>query len=287
MSKQSEWPLRWDALLRFRLIEIIALWEGRLTTNALMNAFGIGRQQASKDINAYLALAPENLVYDKTLKGYKPTSTFKPYYTKGEASEYLQLISSKDDLSSCFTKLNLEQANTSVLYSPIRTLKPEVIRPIVQAAREGKRIEVDYVSMNASSTEARVIAPHTLVWTGFRWHVRAFCEKNSEFRDFTLSRIFDVPSITLNSDLGIIDDVAWQAKVDIVVRPDSRLNALQKKVIAKEYGMTRNRLKISTRGALVHYMLQLLKIDPNIAQATGKAQQIIVENLDELKKWTF
>lgn len=45
------WPLRWDLLTRYRLIEIVAQWEGRLTTNHLMNSFGIGRQQASKDIS--------------------------------------------------------------------------------------------------------------------------------------------------------------------------------------------------------------------------------------------
>ena len=52
--KKTDWPIRWDLLLRYRLIEIIALWEGRLTTNHICHSFGIGRQQASKDINTYL-----------------------------------------------------------------------------------------------------------------------------------------------------------------------------------------------------------------------------------------
>ena len=73
------WPVRWDLLLRYRLIEVMALWEGRLTTNHLMRAFGIGRQQASKDINTYLAdYGPDNLTYDRFLKGYRPTEAFKP-----------------------------------------------------------------------------------------------------------------------------------------------------------------------------------------------------------------
>ncbi len=73
------WPLRWDLLTRYRLIEIVAQWEGRLTTNHLCNSFGIGRQQASKDINAYLKdIAPDNLVYDKYLKGYIPSKSFTP-----------------------------------------------------------------------------------------------------------------------------------------------------------------------------------------------------------------
>ena len=50
--KKTDWPIRWDLLLRYRLIEIIALWEGRLTTNHICHSFGIGRQQASKDINS-------------------------------------------------------------------------------------------------------------------------------------------------------------------------------------------------------------------------------------------
>ena len=42
--------LTWDQTLRFRLLEIVLQWEGRLTTNHLCSAFEIGRQQASKDI---------------------------------------------------------------------------------------------------------------------------------------------------------------------------------------------------------------------------------------------
>ena len=54
MAKQDHWPLRYDLLQRYRLIEIIALWEGKLNATHLTGYFGIGRQQASKDINDYL-----------------------------------------------------------------------------------------------------------------------------------------------------------------------------------------------------------------------------------------
>lgn len=80
---QTQWPLRWDLLSRYRLIEIIAYWEGRLTTKHLIDAFGIGRQQASKDINTYLkTIAPGNLVYDKYIKGYRPSQAFIPKLTR-------------------------------------------------------------------------------------------------------------------------------------------------------------------------------------------------------------
>ena len=66
----GEWPVRWDLLLRYRLIDVMALWEGRLPPNHLMRAFGIGRHQASKAINTYLTdYGPGNLEYYRFLKG--------------------------------------------------------------------------------------------------------------------------------------------------------------------------------------------------------------------------
>lgn len=55
--KQSIEQVRWDLALRYRLIETVAWWEGRLTTGHLIQSFGISRQQASKDINTYSAVA--------------------------------------------------------------------------------------------------------------------------------------------------------------------------------------------------------------------------------------
>ena len=85
--------LTWDQTLRFRLLEIVLQWEGRLTTNHLMTAFNIGRQQASRDINHYLThYSPEGLIYDRSLKGYKPTEQFMPRFSEGKVDEYLMLL---------------------------------------------------------------------------------------------------------------------------------------------------------------------------------------------------
>ena len=113
---KKKWPIRWDLLLRYRFIEIIALWEGRLTTNHLCDTFGIGRQQASKDINNYFKdVGSGNLVYDRHLKGYKPSPTFKPTVTEGLADEYLHLLARNNELMSVFESLSLQVANIEVL----------------------------------------------------------------------------------------------------------------------------------------------------------------------------
>ena len=138
MASHSDlkWPFRWDLLLRYRFIETIALWEGRLTTRHLCDTFGIGRQQASKDINNYIReVGPGNLEYDKFLKGYKPTLKFKPQVTEGLADEYLHLMARNNELMNVFESLSLNVANVEVLSLPVRDVKPEVLRPIMQAAR--------------------------------------------------------------------------------------------------------------------------------------------------------
>src|SRR5690554_3705467 len=108
--KKTDWPIRWDLLLRYRLIEIIALWEGRLTTNHICHSFGIGRQQASKDINTYLReLDPDNLVYDRHLKGYVPARNFKPVVTHGRVSKYSHLLYRQLKLPSVSSDLDVSR----------------------------------------------------------------------------------------------------------------------------------------------------------------------------------
>jgi predicted DNA-binding transcriptional regulator YafY len=288
-NTNKNWPVRWDLLFRYRLIEIVTLWEGRLTTNHLCQAFGIGRQQASGDINSYLRdIAPGNLVYDKHLKGYVPSATFAPQVTNGLADEYLHALARNNELSQTFETLNLQVPNTEVLSLPLRAVKPEIVRPLVLAARTGKRLEVEYASFSNPKPDVRVIAPHTLVFSGLRWHVRAWCEKNGAYRDFVLSRFRGVPDIIDDlSTHGAAQDTDWNTEVTIRLKPDSRFTPEQRKIIAQDYGMTRQVLRVETRGALVQYMLDLLRIDTKKLESTPEAQQVVIENLKDIERWLF
>lgn len=283
----ADWPLRWDLLLRYRLIEVIALWEGRLTTNHLQRAFGIGRQQASKDINHYLAeYAPGNLIYDRSLKGYRPSEQFKPIFTRGEADEYLQMMHAREDLSCAFEALDVRELNTEVLLPPSRDLRPAVLCPILQACREGLRVEIQYASLSHPDPEYRVIQPHTVVHNGMRWHARAWCEKSSEYRDFVLSRIQDKPEITLQGNKSQDQDIAWQEKLTLEITPDPRLSATQQAVIARDYGMIKNLLSIKCRAAMANYVIQSLRLDTPMKR-DPKAQQIVLRNHEEIRSWLW
>lgn len=86
-------PLKHQTLTRYRAIELIALWEGRLITAQLMEWFGITRQQASADINRYNnELNPQALLHSPSIKGYIPANGFKPVLCSGHINEYLDLL---------------------------------------------------------------------------------------------------------------------------------------------------------------------------------------------------
>ncbi|NWF08294.1 WYL domain-containing protein [Pseudomonas salomonii] len=280
--------VRWDLALRYRLIETVVWWEGRLTTGHLIQSFGISRQQASKDINTYITEhAPKNLTYDKQLKGYVPSKHFKPLFIDDSASAYLHLLNQTHSRAPHVEGLALAYAHTMVLEVPDRTIRPEILRPLLKACRHSEVIEVEYVSLANPNPETRLIAPHTLVYTGMRWHVRAYCEKNREYRDFVLSRLRGLPEFERKTDNLISADEDWNTEVEVIIEPDSRLKPEQKAIIEVDFGMREGVLVIPTRRALVKYVLQRFQIDPKKLDPKAAAQQIVVKNLDDLKPWLY
>ncbi|MGV8843537.1 MAG: helix-turn-helix transcriptional regulator [Pseudomonas sp.] len=286
--KQSVENVRWDLALRYRLIETVAWWEGRLTTGHLMQSFGISRQQASKDINSYLSeYAPGNLDYDKRLKGYVPSKDFEPLFIDDSASAYLHLINQNYNRAAHVEGLALAYAHTEILRVPDRSICPEILRPLLRACRVGLRLECEYVSLANPVAETRLIAPHTLIYTGMRWHVRAYCEKNRDYRDFVLSRFRGEPEVLDESEYGREGDEAWSTEVTVVIEPDLRLKPAQTAIIEIDYGMQDGQLLVPSRGALVQYVLQRYQIDPHKVQSKASAQQIVVANLEELGRWLY
>ena len=220
------------------------------------------------------------------LKGYRPTPGFRPVFTRGVADEYLQMMHAREDLASSFEALTVRELNTEVLLPPARDLRPEVLQPVLQACRERKRVEIEYASLANPEPEYRVIQPHTVVHTGYRWHVRAWCEKNGDFRDFVLSRIGDQPELVTAATQRAEDDDAWQARVIVRLGPDPRLTSAQQALIARDYGMQSGELRLKTRGALVSYLLQQLRVDTPTNQRSPEAQQVVVLNPEEVRQWS-
>lgn len=286
--ESSPTSARWEQILRYRFIEIVVLWEGRLTTRHLCEVFGIGRQQASKDINNYKrSIAPGNLVYDAVIKGYVPGQPFVPRVSRGEAEEYLEIIAGTSEIQQVLGRIPDSLTSTEILKAPNRVVAPETLRPLLRAAREHLRVEVDYVSLNQPDREGRIIVPHALVWTGLRWHVRAWCEKNQDYRDFVLSRFRGEPELLDTSDHSGARDEQWHRHVEVVVTPDPRLSQAQQAVIAHDYDMVAGEWRFRVRAKLLPYMLKLMQLDPHETASDPRAQQLVIANRDALSEWLF
>ena len=282
--KKTDWPIRWDLLIRYQLIETIALWEGRLTTNHICHSFGIGRQQASKDINTYLReLAPGNLLYDRHLKGYVPAEQFKPVVTRGTVTEYQEVLARHHRLSDTLTDLHLEVPGNAVVPGLARQILPETMRAVVTAIRQRRQLKGAYVSLSRPEASETLFEPHTLVASGNDWHVRAWCNSNREYRDFALSRFHIAPRVQSQKIKRTAEqDEDWQRRVTLVITPDQRLGDAQQKIIAGDFGMRNGRLEINTRAALAPYVLSQIGINLENSHPDPLVQQLELANPDQL-----
>lgn len=282
--KKTDWPIRWDLLLRYRLIETVALWEGRLTTNHICHSFGIGRQQASKDINTYLReLAPGNLMYDRHLKGYVPATRFRPVVTRGCVSEYQDLLARQQSLSNTFESFDIGLPDSTVVQGPNRVIAPETMRAVVTATRHGRQLRASYASLSRPEAVESILEPHTLVCTGNAWHLRAWCDSNREYRDFALSRFRTSPeALRQKARHTRQSDADWNRQVTMIITPDPRLTEAQQAIIARDYGMERGCLEVDTRAALAPYVLSRLGIAVDNHHPDPLIQQLELANPDQL-----
>jgi hypothetical protein len=266
--------MKFFELAQLQFIELMLIWEGRVSSTHLKGQFAISRQTAGNFFDKYRELADaqnvEQFRYCTSTKAYLPLDDFKPLVSKGDFHEYQKYFSA--DRSKKLTDL-LD------ICSPLRATNPQVLQVVNRACRLGLEIEVDYLSMsNPNNRDGRIIAPHSVVTDGLRWHVRAYCMKNQSYCDFVIGRIAEVPTIESEtpSEHTAENDERWQQTVDIVIKPDPRLSLAQQELIAMEYQMTGGQKTLTTRAALVSYVIKRLRID--IVQQTPEGQQIVLDS---------
>ncbi len=271
----------------FKRIELIAQWEGRLNTHHLTESLGITRQSASKLINEYKAFCPDNLAYSNQQKCYEPTDAFAPRFSSGLLDDYIAI---NPDVVGAHLSEIPTQAGILRLGSGHSTPAASVVRPIIQAIKNRQRLDIAYASITSPDFEERIISPHTLIHDGHRWHTRAWCEKNNDFRDFVLTRIRDVFNREGPAEQGRDHDTRWNTWIDFSIEPDPRLDPARRTIVALDYGMQPNadgtlQRHYRVRAALLIYWLQQLRVDRY--RERPEAQQIILSphSQRELEPW--
>jgi len=271
----------WHRQQRVRAIEIITYWHGRLNTSDIIAAFGISRIQASKDIKEYTSQFPDNITYSLSDRTYLKNKSFKLHLTKGRIDEYIDHISR---MSTNITDIPIERL--SLHY---RHLKPEVVSHVLQSIKNKKGLSIVYASMSRPEGIERVIYPHSLVDTGYRWHIRAYCDDNQEFRDFNIGRILGIPKLqgVLPKFASRNNDLQWNKTIRFSLIPNPSLSSNQKKVVEVEFGIEKGALIVTTRACLTHYLLQRYQIDSQNLKKPELNQLLAVMNPNVIKPYLF
>ncbi len=264
-----------DIAARITFIENMLGWEGQINASHLAKKFQLSRQAATTVLKQYRESYPNNLYYDASKKVFIATAdfdqSFLPSSKKHEFASYLTSISAASNS-------NQEAKAISIcvyeVQAPLRNINPIQVRPILRAIREQQAIDIGYISLSSPNYLDRIIQPHALIFDGLRWHVRAFCNKNLAFRDFTLSRfngdaIFEGPASHTAEQ-----DEKWHTIVEVVITADPRFSDQQKHIIEQDYQMENGEKVISVRAALVNYLLKRLHIDSH--KNTPEEQQIVL-----------
>ncbi len=274
--------LRWSVEQKLQFIEFRLFWEGHVNRADLMDTFGVSLNQASGDLNRYIALAPANMVYDKSGKTYVRSPDFSPWFLKPDATQYLAQVRSVAEGIVAPEDAWIGNLPTfDATPAPARGIDPTVLRSIVIAIRRREAVEVRYQSMSSPDPEWRWIAPHALAFDGFRWHARSFCEKSGEYRDFVISRIIETRQ-SRSTQMQTAADTDWDEIVQLEIGPHPALSPNQKRVIELDYGMQNGRVVIPVRRALLYYALKRLGLDTDPAARKPQDQQIILLNTNDV-----
>jgi len=238
-------------------IDFLARFRGQVTRQDLVQRFGIALSNATRDFTLYRQLAPLNLDYDHSDKVYRRTVQFQPLFAY-DREHTLQTLSLGQGvgLEACAQPIFVDVAGS--LNQP----DLETLATVSRAIYAGKAQAISYVSLSSGESE-REIVPHSLVNSGLRWHVRAYCRKQASFRDFVLTRITGVKELD-----GVIDsatesleqDKDWQQIVTLELIPHPKASFIR--AIELDYGLGPDQpLVVTVRAAVAGYFLRRWGVD--------------------------
>ena len=285
--------IKWATRQRLQYIELIAFYTGVVTRSSIARAFGISDAAATKDLKFYSDIAPENLMYKHSVFGFVPTNAFKEVFADLSPAVVLPMIESN------LTVTGGPNQDKSVFGIPVDSLAlpnrlPEktVLAQITRAIHNNKKCQVSYHSLTKrESKQERIIEPHSLVNTGFRWHVRAYNEDTFDFRDFVLSRFESAEYLDADAESSAQYDDDWAEIISVQLTPHPNLDEDKQSSLLIDYGSDDDIITIKVRRALIGYLLQQLSVDTTADHGLNPNKyQLIVLNRDEIEPfagWAF
>ena len=277
MTEKTARMGRWGQDRRLEFIDFRLLWEGRVNRSDLTSFFRISVPQASLDLAKYSDLAPENLVYDRTLKSYVATKEFQPVLANKDGGQYLNELQWKELGSGRESESFIGWAPpVANLPFPTRKINPDVLIALIRALQKKQAVVLDYRSMeNFEEPTTRILFPTSFANDGFRWHLRAYCFNSLKFKDFVLGRI-NATVTEIAPPLPIPEDKEWNTFIDVIIGPNPNFPKNKKMVIEHDYQMENGEARLRTRLAQLYYLKHRLNLNHHKHTPIDDNQQIVL-----------
>jgi predicted DNA-binding transcriptional regulator YafY len=279
--------LRWGIERRLEFVEFRLFWENGVNRSDIVEEFGVSVPQASKDLALYQEQAPDNIRYDRSLKRYFASETFRPKFIELDAAAYLERLTPS---SNPAPGIGIDSLGAGVLSAdrlpiPQRRIRADVLRSLLACARGSRSIEILYQSMSAKRSEPlwRRISPHAFGSDELRWHVRAYCHIDEKFKDFILSRCLDSRAPGTAGSVAS-DDRFWNTRFSVQLTPNPQLNKCQREIVAQDFAMEHGRVAVPVRRAMLYYFSKRLRLDIADHLDNPSEAPVVVKNRDEFDK---
>ena len=248
--------MNWAARERLRSIEVRLWWRGYVGRKELIEVFGISAAQATSDLQRYFELNEGACFYSTNRKRYEADQGMQcvlhePILEEGLTLAFGEIVGERWQRERVWE--GRKPGLLGAVNLPVRDGSRWVERVIVLAAKEMRRVRVKYVSVKSGRASWREMVPRTFGWDGRRWHARAFCLENRDWRDFVLGRMEEVE--WPGGVEKVPGDGAWDEWVVVKLKVNPELDAVRKRALRMDYGLEGNGLEIRVREAMRPYLL--------------------------------
>jgi len=248
--------MNWAARERLRCVELRLWWRGYVGRKELMEVFGISAAQATSDLQKYFELNEGACFYSTNRKRYEAAQEMscvlhEPILEEGLSLAFGEIVGDRWQRERVWD--GQKPGLLGAVNLPVREGERWVERVMVLASQGLRRVRVKYVSVKSGRASWREMVPRTFGWDGRRWHVRAFCLENEDWRDFVLGRMDEVE--WPGGEVKVPVDEAWEKWVVVKLKVNPELDAVQRRALKMDYGLSSNTLRVRVREAMRPYLL--------------------------------
>lgn len=262
---------------RYRFIDFLLLFKGRLTRTELVRRFNMGEATASRTIAAFLEDYSEDMDFLGPRNGYRAKPFYQPKFdhdaTSGlQYTAYGQLTQTLD-----IKRYGIEG------YSQAKPLDIDVVAPVCRGVVNSSSLSIEYVS-TTSGIKNRIVSPHTIFEAGGLWYFRAYDNSAYEFRTFKFSRVtrvFQLQHSTPEEHSQTYDDI-WNRKrtAELIPHPKNPLPDAQFADLGIKDNETRS---ITIPEALLGFVLTDMRVDCSLNHKLSYQEYpLVLKNRAEL-----